>query len=186
MRVTLTEQEWRTAIDRARAVGAAFGIDQAAIVVARAAVEALGIAVPVVAAEVDAATAGPHAVRATAAPDPTRTAPEPVERPRRDLRLTSRIAAGIDGYCAHCRSVYGAEALAVMNDGNRLCPVHGTAVDDVHEVAEGRYHTARIRGRARTASAMTTELCGAPVGGSPCGRDAGHEGRHRPDRRDDS
>lgn len=171
MRVEITAAEWRVMLGRAREVGAAMGAERAAVVAARAAVEALGLTVPVLTDEVDAAA--PPA-RSGGAGEP---AGEPVQRPRRDLRLAARQPRPIDGYCGHCASVYGAAALAVMADGNRLCPVHGTVVTDVAEVAEGRYRTTRP---ARTLARPATERCGAPVGGHPCALDVGHDGRHDP------
>ena len=180
MQVSITETEWRAALDRARDVGGALGGkagEGAAIVVARAAVEALGLTVPVLVDELDPPR------QLAGSPGPAKRTAESlageVERPARDLRLAARIPTDVDGYCRHCDSVYGAQALAVMPDGNRLCPTHGTAVSDVTEVAEGRYRTGRPDAAPR-GMVVTRERCGAPVGGHPCALDAGHDGRHDP------
>lgn len=174
MQVTISADEWTRAVARAREVGAAMGAEQVALVAARAAVEALGVAVPVTTAELDGAAPATRSAVVAGAAEP--------ERPVRDLRVAARQAAAVDGYCAHCATVYGAAALGALPDGNRVCPVHGTVVDDVNEVAEGRYHTTRPAplGAGPRARTVTRERCGAPVGGHPCGRDAGHDGRHDP------
>lgn len=170
----ITAAEWQAVLGRARDVGQAMGAETVAVMAARAAVEALGVRVPVIADELAPA---PRAAATGPATQPSE--PVTVERPGRDLRVSARTAAPTDGYCTHCNSVYGAQALAPLADGTRLCPVHGTVTVDVTELAEGRYRTARLPGTPRGLTA-TRERCGAPVGGHPCARDAGHEGRHDP------
>jgi hypothetical protein len=190
MKVTITDDEWRIVLRRAREVGEAMGAERVAIVAARAALEAMGVTVPVIADEMDMPAGPPRAAvrdRAPAIPVGGGDGGGPGgggdAGPPRDLRRAARTAApaGLDGYCAHCDSVYGAAAIAVLPDGNRLCPVHGTVVHDITEVAEGRFSMARQAGQPRRAAASgddTDALCGAPVGGRTCTRDVGHQGRH--------
>lgn len=187
MRVHISDGEWRAVLARVRDVGGGFGGtagEGAAIVVARVALETIGVSVPVIVDELDVSSPSPTPAggvytgpRGVVAAGSTGAGGIP-DAPARDLRRSVRTAeGGRDGYCDHCGVVYGAAALATVPDGNRLCPVHGVAVTEISEVAEGRYATTRPTAAGAHPDA---HLCGAPIGGSSCARPLGHTGRHNP------
>lgn len=179
MRLAITGDEWQTVLARVRDVGGALGGlpgEGAAIVVARAALEALGIAVPVVVDELDEPR--------TVSTDPAApVADERTPPPPRDLRVSARTLAAVDGFCPHCDTVIPAAQLAAGAGGSRLCPTHGSPVRDLVEVAEGRFEISRLPGDPVTATVGDPDaarLCGAPIGGDACRLNPGHDGRHSP------
>jgi hypothetical protein len=182
VRLVITEDEWRTALRRAGEVGSAMGAGRAAVLGARSALEALGVSVPVVEEEFE--DPPPVTVARTAdAPGAGQTGAEgPRPSPSRDLRVMARTAVGVDGYCAACGSIQPAAALGVSTTGRRLCPIHGVAVRDVIEVAEGRFELAPLPGERSATVLDDSPECGAPLGGAACRLNAGHLGRHNPRR----
>lgn len=185
MHMTISAAEWRMVLGRARDVGVAMGAEQAAMIAARTALETVGITVPVIDDELDAVstTPPPRAAPADTVATHRDVAPPVAETPGKDLRRSARVPSEADGYCPHCDVVYGAAALAVLDDGNRLCPVHGTVTRGVAEVSEGRFTVERAPGQPRarrSARDAGGDLCGAPIGGEPCAEPSGHNGRHRP------
>lgn len=182
MRLAITEDEWRSALRRAGQVGSAMGAGRAAVLGARSALEALGVSVPVVEEEFE--DPPPVTVARTAdAPEAGQTGAEgPRPGPSRDLRVSARTAIGVDGYCAACGSIHPAAALGVSTTGRRLCPIHGVAVRDVIEVAEGRFELAPLPGERSATVLDEAPECGAPLGGTVCRLNAGHLGRHDPRR----
>jgi hypothetical protein len=176
VRVAITGAEWRIALRRARDVGAAMGAERVAVLGARSALEALGVTVPVIDEEIE----DPQAVTV---PDdaPQDTGAEgPRPSPARDLRLSARTAVGVDGHCAACDAIHPAAALGVSTSGPRRCPIHGIAVRDVVEAAEGRFELAPLPEARSVDLADDLPECGAPIGGAACRLNAGHYGRHSP------